>query len=166
MSPSKKRSGLRADESYVVAHPEADPVATELVINLLSVAHIVTARLDTVLRSYGLAVGSFNVLNIVGGAGEPITPSTIAERLTVPFTLPTLTGLLDTLQRRGYLARSPHPGDRRKVVVAITDAGREALAEVVPLVIAEELRLVDGLSATGKAATVDRLGDLYDQLRR
>jgi DNA-binding MarR family transcriptional regulator len=165
MTP-RKRSGLRVDDGYVAAHPEADPVATELVINLLSVAHLVGARLDGALRPCGLTVGSFNVLTIVGGAGEPVSPSTIVERLPVPFALPTLTGLLDTLQRRGYLARSPHPGDRRKVLVELTSAGRAALDEATALVIAEERRVVEGMAAGPKAATVDRLGDLYDLLRR
>jgi DNA-binding MarR family transcriptional regulator len=161
----KKRSGVRVDASYAAAHPDADPAATELVINLLSAANLVAGRLDAVLRSKGLAVGSFNVLTIVAGAGEPLGPSTIAERMPVPVALPTLTGLLDTLQRRGYLGRAPHPGDRRRVLVELTAAGRRALDEVAPLVAAEERRIVEGLSATAKAATTDRLGDLYDQLR-
>jgi DNA-binding MarR family transcriptional regulator len=164
MSP-RKRSGLRVEGSYAAARPDADPAATELVVNLLSVAHLVAARLDGVLRPHGLTVGSFNVLTIVGGAEEPISPSTIVERLPVPFTLPTLTGLLDTLQRRSYLARSPHPGDRRKVLVELTGAGRQALDEATALVVAEEHGIVEGLSATAKATTVNRLGDLYDRLR-
>jgi DNA-binding MarR family transcriptional regulator len=160
----KRKAGIRVGAAYVAEHPESDPTSTELVLNLLSAAAIVFNQLDRLLRPHGLATGSFNVLNIVAGADEPISPSTIAERLPVPVALPTVTGVLDTLERRGYLARRAHPGDRRKVLVEATDAGRQVLAALVPELAAEEQRWTAGLSASARPAVVDRLGELYDHL--
>jgi DNA-binding MarR family transcriptional regulator len=34
---------------------------------------------------------------------------------------------VDALQERGWATRSPDPGDRRQVIIALTDAGRAAL---------------------------------------
>jgi DNA-binding MarR family transcriptional regulator len=42
---------------------------------------------------------------------------------------PTMTRLVDGLERDGYVARSPDPDDARAVIVAATERGREALLE-------------------------------------
>ena len=47
---------------------------------------------------------------------------------TQGVTRPGMTGVVSRLQAQGLLARTPAPDDRRTVSIAITDAGREALA--------------------------------------
>ena len=42
---------------------------------------------------------------------------------------PTMTRLVDGLERDGYVTRSPDPDDARAVAVRATDTGREALLE-------------------------------------
>jgi DNA-binding MarR family transcriptional regulator len=164
VTPPKGKAGIRVSEAYVAEHPDADPTSTELVLNLLSSATIVFNRLEKLLRPHGLSTGSFNVLNIVAGAGEAISPSTIAERLSVPIALPTVTGVLDTLERRGYVVRRAHPADRRKVLVEATSAGIDALGAVLPELVVEEQRWTGGLGPSARSTTVDRLGELYDHL--
>lgn len=39
-----------------------------------------------------------------------------------------VTGLLDALQAGGYVARAPHPTDRRATIVSLTEHGRETAA--------------------------------------
>ncbi|MBO0829441.1 MAG: MarR family transcriptional regulator [Streptosporangiales bacterium] len=41
---------------------------------------------------------------------------------------PTMTALVDRMERAGYVRRQPHPGDGRVVLVAITAAGRQQRA--------------------------------------
>ena len=43
---------------------------------------------------------------------------------------PTMSGAVRTLEQRGWVTKSPHPDDARASVVAATDAGRAALADV------------------------------------
>jgi DNA-binding MarR family transcriptional regulator len=50
----------------------------------------------------------------------PITPTELAR--TVGLTTGGLSIALERLERIGYLRRVRHPGDRRKVMVEITDA--------------------------------------------
>jgi DNA-binding MarR family transcriptional regulator len=57
-----------------------------------------------------------------------MSPSTLGERLIV--TRATVTGLLDSLERRGLVQRTPHPNDRRSLTVEITDEGLAVLKEV------------------------------------
>jgi DNA-binding MarR family transcriptional regulator len=52
-----------------------------------------------------------------------LTPGRIGPELGL--TTGSVTAMLDRLERLGYVTRSPDPGDRRKVLVTITDAARE-----------------------------------------
>lgn len=78
------------------------------------------------------------------GAGTPLSPTTIAERLLV--TTASVTSLLDTLEKRGFVARSPDPDDRRKLLVTLTDAGQDVVDAFLPQVVAVQTALVAGLS--------------------
>ncbi|MCK5879308.1 MAG: MarR family transcriptional regulator [Holophagae bacterium] len=49
-----------------------------------------------------------------------------------PMSSPTMTGLLDTLEKEGMIARLPNPSDRRKVNIRITDAGRAFMMDFLP----------------------------------
>src|SRR4030095_11640028 len=72
------------------------------------------------------------ILAIVEGAGEPLPPHVVAGRLLV--TSGTMTSLLDTLERRGLGGRVPHPSDRRKLLIDITDEARVILDRLLPRV--------------------------------
>lgn len=56
-------------------------------------------------------------------------PSDIADKLHI--TKQSVNGLLDHLERSGYLAREPHPLDGRARVVRLTAKGRELDATIV-----------------------------------
>ena len=57
---------------------------------------------------YDLSISAANVLAIIDGAGEPITPGVIAERAIIAAA--STTSVLDTLEktRAGGAAASPH----------------------------------------------------------
>lgn len=45
-----------------------------------------------------------------------------------------MTSLFDTLERRGLIERDPHPVDRRKVLIRLTDEGRAIVDQMLPIV--------------------------------
>lgn len=51
----------------------------------------------------------------------------------------TMSRVLSRMERTGYITRTPHEADRRRHVIAITDAGRGALAVASDREFAEEL---------------------------
>jgi DNA-binding MarR family transcriptional regulator len=57
-----------------------------------------------------------------------------------------MTGRLDVLERRGWLRRLPSPTDRRKVVVELTEAGRETWDTAMKELGVEEDRVLGALS--------------------
>jgi DNA-binding MarR family transcriptional regulator len=69
-------------------------------------------------------------LAVIEGAGEPLEPSVIADRLII--TTGSMTSMLNTLESRGLVRRMPHPDDRRKLLVAITSAGAAIVDELLP----------------------------------
>lgn len=71
-----------------------------------------------------LSLAQYRVLAVVAAGDE--RASRLAERLAVAK--PTVTAAVDGLVERGFLCRSAVPGDRRAARIAITAAGRRALA--------------------------------------
>ena len=41
-----------------------------------------------------------------------------------------VTGLVDALEASGYVARTPHPKDRRAILVTLTDQGSQTMAQM------------------------------------
>ena len=163
MGANKRGDAFRVSDDYVTQHPTADPSATELVINVLYAAELLGRQLDAALRPFGLSRGSHNVLQILGGATGPLTPTEVLGRLTV--TSATVTGLLDTLEARGLARRRPHPSDRRSVHVEITAEGRRLLDDLVPELIEHEKRWAGSLRPAQREQLIRLLGSLEADLR-
>lgn len=64
--------------------------------------------------------------------GCQMSPSELGERLIV--TRATVTGLVDSLERRRLATRTANPSDRRSVIVAITPAGLTVAQQVRELI--------------------------------
>jgi DNA-binding MarR family transcriptional regulator len=80
---------------------------------------------------------------------------------------PTATRILDTLERRGIVVRSPAADDRRGVDVALTDTGRDLLAARHEWLREQQQDLFRSLHGDARALApelLDRLADLIDRL--
>ncbi|WP_091338370.1 MarR family winged helix-turn-helix transcriptional regulator [Micromonospora rhizosphaerae] len=100
---------------------------------LLSVAgKLVEQRWGRYLAEHhGLTSAGMRVLFILSGMGET-THRDVAERC---FVRPaTLTGIVDTLERDGFVERRRDAADRRTVRVALTDKGREHARALTDLI--------------------------------
>ncbi|MFI7633614.1 MarR family winged helix-turn-helix transcriptional regulator [Nonomuraea sp. NPDC049400] len=76
------------------------------------------------LEPYGIDGREFAVLSVLG-TREPLSQLAAAQRLGIDRT--TMVALLDGLERKKLVGRRPHPGDRRKNMVELTEQGREVL---------------------------------------
>ena len=47
---------------------------------------------------------------------------------------PTVTGLIDRLEKSGYVKRSDHPNDRRVYLVYLTEKGKKVANQALPIV--------------------------------
>lgn len=60
--------------------------------------------------------------------GEALTPSELADIERVQP--PTMTKLVAKLEERGLVQRTPHPTDRRQVILSTTESGKAILAQI------------------------------------
>ena len=107
----------------------------------LSIEDEIVAALRRIIRAVDLH--SRHLVDDVGLTWPQLATLRAAQRLgpcaigvlarAVHLGQATLTGIVQRLQRAGYLERSPHERDRRSVNVAITPAGRRVLEKAPSL---------------------------------
>lgn len=85
--------------------------------------HVTLRVLAARLATLDLTAAEINALGILADGRERTTSELGAAAGTRPTTL---TSVLDRLERRGHLTRGTRTGDRRVVVLRLTDSGRAA----------------------------------------
>lgn len=118
----------------------------------MTAGSLLVDAMAAVERRRGLSNAAAQTLAIIEGAGEPLAPSMIAERLMV--TTGSMTSLLDTLERRGLVQRQAHPSDRRRLLVHLTPEGEALVDSFLPEIVAVQTALVAGLSEAERATAV------------
>ncbi len=113
-------------------YPNSSATATECAMNLVLTSDLMVKRITTLLQPFGLSPASGLVLSIVVNSEMPLPPNKIAEQLIISRA--TVTGLIDSLERRGYVQRLPHQSDRRMLLVVPTEKGRQVAAAFRPIV--------------------------------
>lgn len=106
----------------------------ELSAQIHAVAQSLDSLRDESLEQHGISQGKLYVLGyLLNGdlmGHEKPSPSEIAEGLGV--TPATVTGLLDGLERDGFIERHPHPQDRRALTIQMTDKSKRFLDDYLP----------------------------------
>lgn len=69
----------------------------------------------------------------------------------------TVTGLLDGLEREGLVKRSPHPVDRRMIMIHLTAKGRQLLSQMLPDHFCRTAGLMANLTAPEKQRLIELL---------
>ncbi len=72
-------------------------------------------------RRVGATRSDYDALEALDALG-PMTPGELGDRLSL--TSGSVTALLGRLEGLGWARRDPHPDDRRKVIVSLTDEAR------------------------------------------
>jgi MarR family transcriptional regulator, organic hydroperoxide resistance regulator len=140
-SPSPRLDDLIEAERHIVdrlaaSDVEVDFSALSLVSNLYRAASAIRRHMEqTVLAPERLSWTAFVTLWVLWIWGEMETRHLAAE---ANVTKGTLTGVLDTLERRGLLVRRRHEEDRRLISVALTDEGEAIISSVFPRFNAQE----------------------------
>src|SRR5213592_1878250 len=89
---------IRVGDDFEDEYPGASALATECFANLWRVAELLMDLHNRHTRDqYQLSPSGREVLAIIEGAGEPLEPSAIAERMLI--TSGTMTSQLDTLEK-------------------------------------------------------------------
>ncbi|HET6167688.1 MAG TPA: MarR family transcriptional regulator [Marmoricola sp.] len=126
------------------------------VTSLMRVQQLVLARLDGILKPYGLTFARYEALVLLTFSSRGSLPlGKMGERLQVHPT--SITSIIDRLEAAGLVVRQRHPDDGRAVLAEITPAGRELVERATAALVGAEFGL-------GALETRD-LGELSELLR-
>ena len=117
--------------------------ANECIVGIVRAGEAFVALANRALSGYQLSPAARQALAVLDGAGEPLSPTEIARRLIV--TTASVTSLLDTLERRGLVERRADPGDRRRLLVAITPPAQDLVRQYVPEIVALQSAVMSGI---------------------
>lgn len=153
----------RVSPDFDERYPDGSGTATECAMNLVLTADLLQGRIARLLRPLALTPASGFALGILADEEGALPPHQIAERMVL--TRATVTGLIDSLERRGYVARAPHPSDRRMYLVEITARGREIANESRTVVHRHQREWFKALGERQRGTLLTALGRLQEGLQ-
>lgn len=146
----------RIIEQWHRERPDLDPSAKAISGRLIRLADLFQRRYGEVFEPLDLSEGDYGILAALRRAGEPhrLTPTQLAR--TRMMTSGGMTAVIDRLEKRGLVERTPNPDDRRGSLVGLTAEGLERIERAMEVHTDAEHELVAALSDRERA-TLERL---------
>lgn len=117
--------------------PESDRMAQEILRALRRITRSMDISSRQLMSARGLSIPQLLCLQHLRDYGG-LTSGALAKAMAL--SPPTITGILDRLELRGLINRERRPEDKRRVLVALTPAGRN-LANAAPSSLEKQLGL-------------------------
>lgn len=156
------QSPVQITPDFEQRYPNASARATECAMNLVFTADLLVKRISGLLQPFDLSPASGLVLGILADSETPLPPHEIASRLIISRA--TVTGLIDSLERRRYARRIPHHSDRRMLLVELTDTGRQVASAFRPIVHHNKKVWLEALSEADQQRLIASLHQLQATL--
>ena len=148
--------------------PELDPSACEAFLHLLRTGDEAFLYAEQNLTEHGISHGRFGVLMLLwgdcqnpGANSHGMTPAELADQSNV--TRATMTGLVDTLERDGFVKRAADTDDRRMMRVALTRRAEKFLEQLLPGHFQRMAALMAPLSQAERRTLVKLLAKIQQQ---
>lgn len=125
--------------------PDLDVTPLHILSRISRLARHLDLARGTAFTQHGLDGWEFDVLSALRRSGEPyqLSPGQLVTQTLV--TSGTMTNRVDRLAARGFVERSPDPGDRRGVIVALTPSGRQVVDAALADLLERERELLSRL---------------------
>jgi DNA-binding MarR family transcriptional regulator len=123
--------------------PATSPAPPTLLYLMKQVELAVRARLEELARPVGLTALQYTALTVLERHPD-LTSAHLARHSFVRTQ--SMSDLVTALLDRGLIERHRDPADRRRLVIALTDAGRRLLDQLRPEVAALEAEMLEQLS--------------------
>lgn len=127
------------------SRPGTDVAPQAGILRIIRIANRLERRLAQISAAHDLNVGQFNVLTAL----RRLDPTPLAPKQLMQATLfssGALTPILDKLEQKHLVRRLADPNDRRGVLVALTDKGRQVINAALAERERENLELANVLS--------------------
>jgi len=138
-------------EQWALERPDLDASPIGLIGRLHRLADVLNVELRKVFAEAGLGDGDFDVLVTLRRHGAPyeLTPSELGASTMV--TSSAVTKRIDRLERAGLVTRAVSRDDARSRRIRLTESGFEVVNRLMGEHVANEQRLVAGLSDRDRA---------------
>lgn len=146
---------MTAAEDAIEAQYLSEPGPGGLFGRLGRVALLLDDFMQRCFEPYGLRSIDFKVLRVLQVAGPPyqMSPTQLSE--VVVRSTGGMTQILDRLEQAALVRRSPHPADRRKIIVGLTKKGLRLTEQANQGYVKRKAELLDEFSQ-GELAQVDK----------
>jgi MarR family transcriptional regulator for hemolysin len=143
-SSARKKAAPQTKTSFELYREGRTTPAIMLTIGLVLAGRRWRSLLDERLRPTGQSSARMETMAAILNS-PPLSPQVdIAKRLKIEG--PTLTRMIDTLEKDGLVERVPDPADRRTKQLRVTQDGESALEGVFAITDEMRARLLDGFS--------------------
>lgn len=137
------------------------PPRQRAALNILFTASWLDCKITRQLRPYGITHPQYNILRILNGS-FPRGLSVLDIKSRMIDRSSNVSRLVEKLRSRELVERVPHGEDRRMVVVNISAAGKEMLADIESARIFDQARVNENGLSEDEA---EQLADLLDRFR-
>jgi DNA-binding MarR family transcriptional regulator len=153
-------------ETINLVFPGLDLEVEGIVDRIAGISRRLNRTMDETLAEFGLDSAEHKALSVLAQAGAPYrsTPGRLAERMDLSSGA--MTNRLDRLEQAGLIRRLPDPDDRRRVVVELTDHGRETYRDAVGVQAKKEALVTAALNEREKAQLNTLLRQLMLEFER
>ena len=125
----------------------------EALLSLVRTSSLMQKLSDRFFSQFGLTDVQFNILMILKEHGsQGLSQQELSEHLIV--TKSNVVGLIDRLERGGYVKRVSHPSDRRFNQIVLTPKGQKLEAKVEESYFKEVDKMMNVLSSSEKRSVV------------
>lgn len=131
---------------WATERPDLETTAMGIFGRIQRIARIAADTTERAYAAYGIGRPEFDVLATLRRSGAPFQLSPGALAASMMLSTGGTTARLDRLEKAGLVARSPDPGDRRGVLVRLTDQGFQLADQAVAAGLAEQQRLLSHLA--------------------
>lgn len=101
----------------------------KILIALHRIVNAVDSKTIKLVKSYGLSIGQFAVLEVLYHKGEMTVGQVQKKILSSTGTMPVI---IKNLEKRQLISHKEDENDKRKCLLYITDKGRDLISEVFP----------------------------------
>lgn len=98
---------------------------------LIKVSKQLKNKLDKALKEFNITAAQFSVLNQINSASHPIVAAEIASRLDSDR--PTISGIIDRLEKRGIILKVNNPEDKRSSYLQISEDYSQLVANITAI---------------------------------
>lgn len=130
--------------SMNIEYSPPDAVTSEVLIAIRKITQSISMNSKSLVKRVGLTGPQLMILQSIASSGE-VSVGQVAK--TISLSQATVTGILERLERRGFVSRRRSDSDRRRVLVQVTEGGEQVLESAPPIM---------------QEAFVDRFNSLQD----